>query len=101
MPLNITWKYNFQFLVFFPESNVAWFASGDRLDVVSTTHCGVQSRHFSCQQGQEFVITCVAPIPNETLALVGLSSDTGSGAVALYNYVTSMILNSWSVSHKV
>ncbi|XP_057381407.1 protein ELYS-like isoform X2 [Daphnia carinata] len=83
------------------ESNIAWFASGDRLDVVSTTHCGVQSRHFSCQQGQDFSITCVAPIPNETLALVGLSSDTGSGAVALYNYVTSMILNSWSVSHKV
>jgi hypothetical protein len=61
----------------------------------------VQSRHFQCPQGQEFQITCVAPIPNENLALVGLSSNTGSGAVALYNYVTSMILNSWMVSHKV
>lgn len=87
--------------VFVLESNLAWFACRDRLDVVSTIHSGVQSRHFICPQGQEFEITCLAPIPNENLALVGLSSNTGSGAVALYNYVTSMILNSWSVSHKV
>ena len=81
--------------------NVAWFATGDRLDVVSTIRSGVQSRHFQCPQGQDFEVTCVASIPNETLALVGLSSITGSGAVALYNYSTSLILSSWSVSHKV
>ena len=68
---------------------------------MSTSHSGVQSRHFQCPQGQEFDVTCVAAIPNEPLALVGLSSNTGSGAVALYNYVTSLILNSWSISHKV
>jgi len=68
---------------------------------VSTTHNGVQSRRFQCSQGQEFEVTCVASIPNEQLALVGLSSSTGSGAVALYNYHTSLILKSWSVSHKV
>jgi hypothetical protein len=61
----------------------------------------VQSRHFQGPLGQEFEITCVASIPNENLALVGLSSSSGSGAVAIYNYVTSMILNSWSVAHKV
>lgn len=83
------------------ESNLAWFASKDHLDIVSTKHSGVQSRHFQCSQGQDFKVTCVASIPNEPLMLVGLSSDTGSGAVALYNYVTSLILNSWSVSHKV
>lgn len=89
------------FLFFFSDLNVTWFASGDQLDVVSTTHCGVQSRRFQCSQGQEFEVTCVASIPNEHLALVGLSSSTGSGAVALYNYNTSLILKSWSVSHKV
>lgn len=78
-----------------------WFACGDRLDVVSTSHSGVQSRHFQCSQGQEFEVTCVAAVPNEPLSLVGLSSSTGSGAVALYNHVTSLILNSWSISHKV
>lgn len=83
------------------ESDAVWFASGDRLDVVSTKHSGVQSRHFQCPQGQEFEVTCVASIPNEPLALVGLSSNTGSGAVALYNFSTSLILNSWSISHKV
>ena len=96
-----THDWNIILVSFVSDSNLAWFACGDRLDVVSTTHSGVQSRHFQCPQGQEFQITCVAPIPNENLALVGLSSNTGSGAVALYNYVTSMILNSWMVSHKV
>ena len=85
----------------FTDLNVAWFAAGNQLDVVSTTHNGVQSRRFQCSQGQEFEVMCVASIPNEQLALVGLSSSTGSGAVALYNYHTSLILKSWSVSHKV
>ena len=83
------------------DSNIAWFAAGNQLDVVSTSHSGVQTRYFQCPQGQEFEVTCVANIPDESLALVGLSSNTGSGAVALYNYSTSMILNSWGISHKV
>jgi hypothetical protein len=98
---NIDCTLNCFSFFFFIELNVTWFASGDQLDVVSTTHCGVQSRRFQCSQGQEFEVTCVASIPNEHLALVGLSSSTGSGAVALYNYNTSLILKSWSVSHKV
>ena len=69
--------------------------------MVSISHKGVQSRTFKCLQGQEFEVTCVSAIPNESLALVGFGSSTGSGAVALYNYSTSMILNSWGISHKV
>ena len=97
---NLSIFANCNFLKFL-EDDAVWFATGDRLDVLSTKQSRMQSRHFHCAQGQEFEVTCVASIANEPLALIGLSSNTGSGAVALYNYSTSLILNSWSISHKV